>query len=208
MNALEIPNLREYTIHKSVVVLLFKGGFAWLLLVLTSYGFNRLQDLSSLAGRASISGDAPSIFQLILHILYGWLILYVILSWFFEYYIVRKDAIIIKKGIIFTREDVFQIEDVKIIDIVQGFMGKLLKYGTMKIYAFRSQRWVYLENIDNPHAIAAFIHSLHPAPMTVQRSARVLMPSGSARRGRQRLVYAYDDGEDEIGGVADDEDED
>jgi membrane protein YdbS with pleckstrin-like domain len=172
MNELEIQNLHEHTIHKSVLVLLFKGGFAWLLLAALDYGFYALilylpgTNLATFTNIQTLSSPLP-LFHFILNFLFGWLLLYVILDWVFEYYIIKEDSIVVRQGIIFSHENVYQIEDVKTIEVNQGFFGKIFKIGTVHFYAYRAQKHIYLNNISNPNTIAAHIHELHPAPETV-----------------------------------------
>ena len=174
MNELETQNLHEYAIRQSVVILVLKGGTAWIILTIISFGLDRLPDilfnLTKLAiFNFAIPSETLALLHLFLNILLGWLILSIVLGWFFEYYIIKPDCIIVRKGIVFSHEDVFQIEDVKTIDIYQGLWGKIFRTGTLKFFAYRAQKMVCLNSIDNPHAIAALINSLHPVPEITKR---------------------------------------
>lgn len=181
MNELEEQNLHEHIVRKSVAVLILEGGIAWILMALIDYGFDSLPVFlqgtagnnfnTALLNPAALTAAQP-LFHLTFNILYGWLIFYVILSWVFEYYIIKSDSIIIHRGIIFSREDVFQIEDVKTVEVIQGFWGKLFRLGTIHFYAFRANKHVYLNHISSPEMIAAHLHSLHPAPETVRLGTR------------------------------------
>ena len=191
MNELENQYLEQYLIHKSVVILIVKGAFAWLLLALFDFAIDQLPLLTQLSATYNLSStasllqslaSAQSLFHLVVNALFGWLILYTVLSWFFEYYIINSDSIIVRKGIIFTREDVYQMEDVKSIDVAQGFWGKLFRIGTLEFYAFRMRREVYLRHIADPFGVAALIHRLHPSP------AGLRWPGRTRRRGLRRLV--------------------
>ncbi len=172
MNELETQNLHEQTIRKSILVLLVKGGIAWMLLALMYYGFDTIP--SWLAGtnagtslNTATLNSPQTLLHFILNLLFGWLILYVVLSWIFEYYILKKDSILVRRGIIFSHENIYQMEDVKTIEVSEGFWGKIFKIGTVHFYAFRAQKHVYLSNISNPSAVAAEIHALHTAPENV-----------------------------------------
>lgn len=168
MNILESHNTTGSVIHKNIPILLFKGGVAWLLWALFDYFFDLLPQMSAVYSPAPVTGltnllvSNISLFHLVINILFGWLLLYVVLSWYQEYYIVSDDAIIVHKGILFTREDVYQIEDLKSIDVTQGFWGKIFNTGTLEFYAFRLRKDIYLSHISDPYALATRLHELHP----------------------------------------------
>ncbi len=172
MDGLEDKNAHEHTVRKSVLVLLFKGGFAWLLLALMDYAFDSLPALfqgtnfGAAINTQALSSSQP-LFHFILNVLYGWLLLYVILSWVFEYAVIKPDSIVTRKGIIFSDENVYQIEDVKTIEIIQGAIGKIFHIGTVHFYAFRAQKHIYLRGVSQPDVIASHIHELHPMPENV-----------------------------------------
>lgn len=172
MNELENQNVEQHVVHKSIPILLLKVGIAWLIMTIADLIINQMpaayQSLSGLNGQALLSWvntDNYQIFaNLILNVIFGWIILYVVLSWFLEYYIIRDDAVIVRSGIIFSEEDIFQMEDVKSIEIHQGFWGKMFKTGTLKIYAFRVHKDIKLSHIPDPYTIASRIHEMHPTP--------------------------------------------
>jgi hypothetical protein len=153
-------------IHQSVPILLLRGGIAWFLLIVSDYIYDLLPALSSFAESSGSFTNylysSQSLFHLIINLLFGWLILFVVLNWFYEYYIIQNDAIIVRHGIIFSKEDVYQMEDVKSIDVSQGFFGKLFNTGTVEFFAFRMNQAVYLNHIASPYKVATLIHSLHP----------------------------------------------
>lgn len=184
MDELDIPNAdkfmtHEYIVHQSLAILLIRGGLTWLFLTGLNYLLDRLPEVTGLAASFStITSGTWAIFHLILNTMFGWLILYVVLSWYLEYYIIREDAVICKKGIIFSKEDVYQMGDISTIDVTQDFFGKLFKYGTVKFYMYLSQHWVYLSNIGEPFATVAAIHSLLPNRLTPEESKRVSLLAG------------------------------
>lgn len=186
MNELETQNLHDYTIRKSVITLLLKGGFAWFLLALMDYGFDRLPavlqgtTLSNNVNLENLSAGQPT-FHLILNVLFGWLMLYVVLAWVFEFYIIKNDSIIVRNGIIFSREDVYQMEDIKTINVYQGFWGKIFNTGTVSFYAFRAQKHVYLSGVDKPNAVAAHIYEIHPGPESM-----VLIPQDNKHNNNHK----------------------
>ncbi len=183
MNELEAHNLHEHTIRSSITVLLFRGAVAWLLFAVLSYGVDELPivlqmlvdrgtEFSFFTVEDAIQGLA--LMHFVLNILYGGLLLYVVLSWIFEYYIIRPDAIVVRQGILFSHEHLYQMEDIKSIEVHESFWGKLFMFGTIEFFAHRAQQKVFLRSIENPHSVAAHIHEMHPAPETVElTSARI-----------------------------------
>ncbi len=185
--------MEHHVIHKSVPTLLFKGGIAWVLLMLFDYVFDLMLANSPLgATPITFFGliSSQALFHLIINTLFGWLFLYIVLSWFFEYYIIRPDAIIVRKGIVFTHEDIYQMEDVKSIDVYQGFFGRLLHTGTVEFYCFRMRMNIYLSHIPDPYTVAAHIHEMHPTPSTLN------WPPRSRIHHRNRVKYYPEEGGD------------
>jgi membrane protein YdbS with pleckstrin-like domain len=104
----------------------------------------------------------------VLNVLYGAVVLYIVLTWVYDYFLVRSDAIVVRNGILFSSEELYQMEDIKTITVQQGFWGKLFNIGAIRFYAHQADREVILHSVDAPNKVAAHIHSLHPAPATVQ----------------------------------------
>jgi membrane protein YdbS with pleckstrin-like domain len=109
-----------------------------------------------------------------------------VLHWFYEYYIIQADAIIVHRGIIFSKQDVFQMEDVKSIDVSEGFWGKIFNTGTVEFYAFRMHKEIYLNNVPNPYEIAAQIHTLHPTPIGLN------WPKQNSRKNQRPKIKIVD----------------
>lgn len=165
MSESETENLKEHVIHHSLLLLLIKGGIAWAILTFFDYLIDLLPNAAIWINThtttfsinvQSITSSAP-LNHFIINILYGWLVLYVVLSWVFNYYIVKKDVIFIRNGIIFSHEYTYQIADIKGITIQQGILAKILNTGSIKLNIFRVEKEIILFNIDNPKEIALHI---------------------------------------------------
>lgn len=165
MSESETENLKEHVIHHSLLVLLIKGGIAWAILTFIDYFIDLLPNAAAWINAhattvtiniQSITSSAP-LNHLVINILYGWLVLYVVLSWVFNYYIIKKDVIFIRNGIIFSHEYTYQIADIKGIIIQQGILAKILNTGSIKLNIFRAEKEIILFNIDNPKEISLHI---------------------------------------------------
>ena len=104
----------------------------------------------------------------------------------------HDEVAIVHNGIIFSHEDVYQMEDVKSIDVAQGFWGKIFNTGTVEFYAFRMHKNIYLDDINDPYAVAANIHQMHPMPLGLA------WPATNKRAGKlnTNIVLTEEDLED------------
>ncbi len=183
MSESDTENLKEHVIHHSLLLLLVKGGIAWVILTFVDYLIDLLPNAATWLNThlttftinvQTITSSAP-LNHFIINILYGWLVLYVVLSWVFNYYIIKKDVIFIRNGIIFSHEYTYQIADIKGIIIQQGILAKMLNTGSIKLSIFRVDKEIILFNIDNPKQIA--LHIEH------QRSKLESQPDNSVPNG-------------------------
>lgn len=165
MSESETENLKEHVIHHSLLLLLVKGGIAWAILTFFDYLIDLLPSTATWLNAhlttftinvQTITSSAP-LNHFIINVLYGWLVLYVVLSWIFNYYIIKKDVIFIRNGIIFSHEYTYQIADIKGITVMQGVLAKLLNTGSIKLNIFRADKEIILFNIDNPKEISLHI---------------------------------------------------
>lgn len=180
MNELETQHVHEFRIRSSVLLLLIKGAIAWIALTVCTYAFDVL--VVSLVGNGNkyslgavvLSAESlvtfVPLFDFILNTIYGVLVLYITLSWIYEYSMIKKSDILTHRGIVFSHEQVYEMGDIKTIEVVQGFWGKLFNTGTVKLYAHRAQKNVFLRTVSSPHAIAAHIRDLHPAPDVLEET--------------------------------------
>lgn len=180
MNELETQHVHEFRIRSSILLLLIKGAIAWIMLTLCVYTFDVFvvslvqngteYDIGPVVLNAETLVALVPFLHFIVNVLYGGLILYTTLSWVYEYSMIKQDEVLTHRGILFSHEHVYEMGDIKTIEVVQGFWGKLFNTGTVKLYAHRAQKYVFLRNISSPHAIAAHIRDLHPTPDVLDES--------------------------------------
>lgn len=80
-------------------------------------------------------------------------IVYLILSWANNMYLITKKHLIRKKGIFGSQEDIFHFENIRSISINQSFLGKLFNYGAITLKTSASggdQGDITLSEIENP----------------------------------------------------------
>ncbi len=165
MNELEEKNLHEHLVRKSVSVLLFKGGLVFFFYYAVSLflrwmeknNANSLQNFTGLQYQSSASPLTYAIY--IWPIFFGLVMLVVVLSWVYEYYIFKLDRIIVRKGILFSSEAVYEIENIHAADVFQGLVGKILDTGTLILkYGARGvEKTVVLKNIPRPYHVLSTV---------------------------------------------------
>ena len=90
------------------------------------------------------------------------LLIYVILEWLNEYYEINAKKIIHRKGILFRTEEDFNLDNVSLIGLDEGFFGRFLNYGTIKLYDKWMMKYNYLMIIHNPRRYYHLIKKLIP----------------------------------------------
>jgi uncharacterized membrane protein YdbT with pleckstrin-like domain len=72
------------------------------------------------------------------------------LNWINEYYEIIPGKIIHRKGVFFTKQEIFACHHVESIELLQGFMGKLFNYGSLDLFSPTLEKKIFLYNINNP----------------------------------------------------------
>lgn len=78
------------------------------------------------------------------------LTIYVVLEWMDEYYEVFQDHMNYVKGVFYKTKRRIAYEDIENIHIEQGVVGKLLNFGTIRLFNWKSQKYEYLYQVHNP----------------------------------------------------------
>ncbi len=88
------------------------------------------------------------------------LLISLILEWFCERYEIRRDVIIHTKGVFKKVEDIYSLKTVEAGNVVQSLVGRLLGYGTVRIYSPVLKREYFLNDIPNPVHVKDTVLSL------------------------------------------------
>lgn len=73
------------------------------------------------------------------------------LSWKYFYYIIKPNEIIFRSGIMNVREKSYQLNQLETVTITQGFFGKLLDYGNMRIFSPLLDSKINVINVPEPN---------------------------------------------------------
>ena len=96
------------------------------------------------------------------------LTLFIVLEWLNEYYEIRPTTITHRRGIIWRKEDVYDLSPrdpavrISSIGIQQGFLGRIFNFGTLFFYDRGTYRYQYLYYIHNPLRYFEILHYLLP----------------------------------------------
>ena len=162
-----------HIVHKSILVLLLKGGAAWLLATILLVSLEQLTGLftafQTQTPNLTLTSTAPTIssvliIRLIGQFCYGLLVLYIVLNWLYEFYITQPSGIIVRRGIIFSKEIQYSLGAIQSIGVQQGILGRIFNFGTVILYNPVLKSDLKLEFIHNPYGEAQFIQKIHPNP--------------------------------------------
>lgn len=90
------------------------------------------------------------------------LVVYLILQWLTEYYEIMPEYIVHRRGIIFIKETRHPLEYVREVGFDQSFLGKLLNYGTIRIFNWQTKKFHTMYLIHNPKRYFTIINKLIP----------------------------------------------
>lgn len=78
------------------------------------------------------------------------LTVYLVLAWLNEYWEITTKMVVHKRGIIFRKEEKFQLERVRSVGVAQGIFGRIFNCGTLTLYDLRLIKYVDLYLIHSP----------------------------------------------------------
>jgi hypothetical protein len=83
-------------------------------------------------------------------------------QWLNEYYEISCTQIVHRKGFIFRKEQCYDYKQVRLVDLKQNFIARLLNYGTIHMFDPYAHKNIYLYLIHNPLRYYKIIKSLIP----------------------------------------------
>ena len=178
-----------HILHKSILVLIFEGTMAWLVVSIASviilYIFQSSQTTTLTFTTLTPAFTAASLFSgltwTVLAILafYGATILVIILEWTYAYFTIEPKHITSRSGVIFSKEERHDLAMIESLGVTQGLFGKIFNYGSIHVYIPLLEKNIVLANVADPYKEANFIRKLNPDINTT------LFPVRSANRHAQ-----------------------
>ncbi len=88
--------------------------------------------------------------------------IYIVLLWLNEYYEITPETVVHKSGIIFRKTQTYRLEEIRLMDVQEGFLGELFNFGTITLYDTFLNRFMDMYLIHNPHRYAKVLKKLRP----------------------------------------------
>ncbi len=90
------------------------------------------------------------------------LTLFVVLQWINRYYEITSSKIYYRRGIIWRKEDRYDLTQVRSIGVQQDLLGRIFNFGTLFFYDRGVYKYYYMHYIHNPLRYLDVLHRLLP----------------------------------------------
>lgn len=150
------------TIRQSISILLLKLVILELIFAIIFILFHPVL-FSSQITDVVLYLESYNILLLLVVILFKMVLnIYIVLSWLNEYYEITPTLVRHKRGIFFVKKEQLSLADIQSVTLQQGFIGKLLNFGTLSIYDWKWGKHEYLYAIHNPTKYVEIFEKLLP----------------------------------------------
>ena len=89
-------------------------------------------------------------------------LLLVILDWYNRSYVIRTDDIALRSGVFKVQEQLLQYDNIESVQVTQSLLGRILKFGSIRMYNPLLRQETEITNIAHPQSIAKKIQKLVP----------------------------------------------
>jgi uncharacterized membrane protein YdbT with pleckstrin-like domain len=129
------PVFPELVIKKSLPTLFLRGAWTWVMAALLLIIFDQIfisapqanLTLATLPNQNLFTAGA--VVRILLFFVYGAVMLYVVLAWASEYYIIKDDSISICSGVLSTTQTNYEMQEIEDTKIQQGWFDRLFNVG-------------------------------------------------------------------------------
>lgn len=98
--------------------------------------------------------------------------IFVIIQWLNEYYEITTKDIVHRRGLILKKEERHLLQHIGSVSIEQGVFGRIFNFGTLKLFNWTKEKYVYLYLIHNPmkylHIMEELLHDADKSKRTVR----------------------------------------
>lgn len=98
--------------------------------------------------------------------------IYIIVAWLEEFYEITPKEILHRKGYIIRKERRFTLDHIGTLKIEQSVLGSIFNYGTIRLYDWVKDDYVYLYLIHNPLKYSKILKTLLPEVDVEERLLR------------------------------------
>lgn len=159
----ETISVTHVNVRTSIVFLLFKLVLLDILASVLAMLFFGALSFTQLPSEVRLFIFSQNIaYFVILAIVKIILTIFLVMQWLNEYYEITPTKIYYKRGIIWRREDTYELKNVRSIGIKQGVFGRVFSFGTLFFYDRGVYKYYYLNDIHNPLRYLNILHRLLP----------------------------------------------
>jgi len=157
--SIQLPlTIRQSTTHLAIRLILLQLIFALIYMFLTISV--RLFDATPQIREWAYSLANILIIPIVLYQL--GLMLWVILDWVGNSYILREGEIVVRSGIINRKEKIFAIKHIESISCNQSWFERIFNYGTLRLFNPLLQQNVNLVSVKNPQKYLKVLEAISP----------------------------------------------
>jgi membrane protein YdbS with pleckstrin-like domain len=98
--------------------------------------------------------------------------IFVIIQWLNEYYEITTKDIVHRRGLILKKEERHLLQHIGSVSIEQGVFGRIFNFGTLKLFNWTKEKYVYLYLIHNPMKYLHIMEELLPDADKSKRTVR------------------------------------
>jgi hypothetical protein len=89
-------------------------------------------------------------------------VIFVIVAWLNECYEITTKDIVYRKGLFFRKEERHILEHIGSVTLEQGIFGRIFNFGTLKLFNWTKEKYIYLYLIHNPMKYMQILEKLLP----------------------------------------------
>jgi len=97
---------------------------------------------------------------IILSVIQAILIMTAVISWTNESFLIHKNTLTHKRGLVTLKEDVYYLNNIQDLQIRQGFLSRLFNFGSVKFFSPDIGRKITIMNVPNPKEIGDLVIKL------------------------------------------------
>lgn len=151
------------TIRQSISVLLLR---LIVLELLISLGVIAFHTVILSTGIREVLGENITFFNIPIFITLVFLkilaMVFITFQWINEYYEINPHEIIHKRGLIFKKTERYKLKHLGSLRMEQGVLGRILNYGTIKLYNWTTEKGILLYLIHNPMKYHHILETILP----------------------------------------------
>lgn len=88
------------------------------------------------------------------------LIIAAVISWINESFLLYKNTLVHQRGLFSLKEDIYYLQNIQDLQVRQGFLSRLMNFGSVRFFSPDLGRRITLMNISNPKRVEELISKM------------------------------------------------